>query len=113
MEPQWTTKSGASVLRIEHRASGQDIERFRKTNGTKWTVKILNDVGATRSEVSGTLRVTIPTTRALEDTQFMLLGSGNAQEIPFIVPAPGRVEVDVSWQADMLATVSNVTLIVR
>jgi hypothetical protein len=113
IQPDGTTVATKSVRVCCGSSIVRDIERFRKTNGTKWTVKILNDVGATRSEVSGTLSVTIPTTRALEDTQFMLLGSGNAQEIPFIVPAPGRVEVDVSWQADVLATVSNVTLIVR
>ena len=51
--------------------------------------------------------------RALEDTQFTLLGSGNAQEIPFNVPAPGRIEVDVSWAPDVLSKPSpQVSLVV-
>jgi hypothetical protein len=97
IRPDGTTaasKSGASVLRLEHGASDQDIEKFAASNESKWTVKILNDADANRTEVSGTLRITIPAaSRALEDTQFTLLGSGNAQEIPFKVPAPGKIQV--------------------
>ncbi len=107
------TKSGTSILRLEHRANEQDIERFANSNEAKWTVKILNDADTNRSEVSGTLRITIPApTRALEDTQFTLLGSGNAQEIPFVVPAPGKIEVDVSWEPDVLSKSSDVALVV-
>src|SRR6266446_6770754 len=73
-----TSKNGTSILRIEHRVNEQEVERSAGTNNAKWTVKILNDADTNRSEVSGTLRITIPaTTRALEDTQFTLLGSGN------------------------------------
>jgi hypothetical protein len=98
------SKSGTSILRLEHRASEQDLERLAGGKEPKWTVRILNDAETNRSEVSGTLRITIPTaSRVLEDTQFTLLGSGNAQEIPFNVPAPGRIEVDTTWQPDVLS----------
>jgi len=50
--------------------------------------------------------------RALEDTQFTLLGSGNAQEIPFNVPAPGRIEVETSWEPDALSKPSAQVLLV-
>lgn len=99
-----TSRSGTSILRLEHRASEQDTEKFAQSDEGKWTVKILNDADAHRSEVSGTLRITIPVARrVLEDTQFTLLGLGNAQEIPFNVPAPGRIEVDTSWEPDALS----------
>ncbi len=100
-----TRRTGGSILRFEHRVAAQDIERFVRANRTKWTVKVLNGSDANRREVSGTLRITVPAeSRALEDTQFTLLGSGNAQEIPFNIPAPGRVEVEVSWQPDVVST---------
>lgn len=99
-----TTKNGTSSLRLERRVSEQEVARFAGTSEPKWTVKILNDADSNRSEVSGTLRITVPAaSRALEDTQFTLLGSGNAQEIPFNVPAPGRVHVDVTWESDVLS----------
>jgi len=109
-----TSKSGTNILRLEHRVNEQDVERFARSSEPKWTVKILNDADGNRSEVSGTLRITIPVaSRALEDTQFTLLGSGNAQEIPFNVPAPGRIEVDVSWEPDGLSKpVDHPTLVV-
>jgi len=51
--------------------------------------------------VSGKLRLTIPTApRTLEDSQFTLLGHGNAQEIPIRIIAPGRVTVEAEWQND-------------
>ena len=106
--------SGRSVLRLEQAAGEQDLEKFASINDGKWTVKILNDGETNRNEVSGTLRITIPVvSRPLEDTQFTLLGSGNAQEIPFSVPAPGKVEVSVSWEPDLVARPSDpVTLVV-
>ncbi len=109
-----TSKNGTSILRFEHRASEQDLEKWAGSKEPKWTVKILNDADANRSEVSGTLRITVPTVaRALEDTQFTLLGSGNAQEIPFQVPAPGRIEVDTSWEPDVISgTSAQVALVV-
>ena len=98
-------KSGSSILRLEHSATAQDLESFTGSSDPKWTVKILNDAAINRIEVSGTLRITVPTgSRVLEDTQFTLLGSGNAQEIPFNVPAPGRVEIEVGWQPDAVST---------
>ena len=93
---------GISTLRLEHRTSEQDIERLSKT-GSKWTVKLLNDVSPNRTEVSGTLRITVPlASRILEDTQFSLLGSGNAQEIPFNVLAAGRVTIEARWEPDTM-----------
>jgi hypothetical protein len=94
-------KSGRSGLRLEHAVGQQDIERLAASRETKWTVKVLNDVELSRSDVTGILRITIPAEgRALEDTQFTLLGSGNAQEIPINVPDAGRVDVEVSWEED-------------
>jgi hypothetical protein len=99
-----TSKKGTSILRIEHRATEEEVTKSLSGREQKWTAKILNDSSENVSEVSGTLRITVPAnSRALEDTQFTLLGSGNAQEIPFNVPAPGRVQVDVSWTTDTLA----------
>ena len=99
-----TSKKGTSVLRVEHRAPEEEITKSTGGREQKWTAKILNDASENVGEVSGTLRITVPaTSRALEDTQFTLLGSGNAQEIPFNVPAPGRVQVDVNWTTDSLA----------
>ena len=112
------SKNGASILRLDHRVSEQDLERFAgsfaESKEAKWIVKILNDADANRSEVSGTLRITVPTVaRALDDAQFTLLGSGNAQEIPFNVPAPGRIEVDTSWEPDVISgTSAQVPLVV-
>ena len=75
-------------------------------------LKIFNDEN-NRSEITGTVRITLPVEiRTLEDTQFTLLGSGNAQEIAFIVPAPGRLEVQTSWQRDGLENKSSVILTV-
>jgi hypothetical protein len=108
------SKSGASALRLELTAGERDLEKLATNNETKWTAKLLNDKDTDRSEVSGTLRIAVPAdSRALEDTQFTLLGSGNAQEIPFSVPAPGRLEVEVAWEPDALArTANHVTLVV-
>lgn len=106
------SKNGASILRLEHRTSEQDLEKAVGGN-EQWTVKILNDANADRTDVSGTLRITVPTaSRALEDTQFTLLGSSNAQEIPFNVPAPGRLEVETSWDPEVSKPAAPVTLVV-
>lgn len=107
------SKNGASILRLEHRLSEQDLEKFAGSKEPKWTVKILNDAISERSEVSGTLRITVPTaSRALEDTQFTLLGSGNAQEIPFNVPAPGRLEIETIWEPELSRPSAQVPLVV-
>ncbi len=106
-----TSKKGASILRIEHRANEEEVEKAVSNREQRWTAKILND--ANGSEVSGTLRITVPAnSRSLEDTQFTLLGSGNAQEIPFNVPAPGRVQVDVSWSTDALSSSSSQVVLI-
>lgn len=99
------SKSGASILRIDYIANEQDFQRFGGNDASKWTVKILNDADTNRSEVSGVVRVTVPAaSRALEDTQFTLLGLGNAQEIPFNIPAAGRIEVNVNWEINDLSS---------
>lgn len=106
-----TSKTGTSVLRVEHRAAEDVIEKTLGGRDSKWTAKIFNESNG--SEVSGTLRITVPTTsRALEDTQFTLLGSGNAQEVPFNVPSPGRIQVDVSWTPDALSGSSSPVLLI-
>jgi hypothetical protein len=93
--------------------SEPDLERFAGSKEPKWTVKILNDADANRSEVAGTLRITVPAaSRALEDTQFTLLGSGNAQEIPFNVPAPGRLEIETIWEPETSRPLAQVLLVV-
>jgi hypothetical protein len=96
---------GNSVLRLEHRANEPDVERFNAGVASEWTVRISNSADTNRVDVSGIVRITVPaTSRVLEDTQFTLLGSGNAQEIPFKIPGPGRLDVDVSWQAVLPST---------
>jgi len=84
------------------------------TGDSAWTVKVLNDADPNRVEVSGKIRITVPTaSRVLEDTQFTLLGSGNAQEIPFDIPGPGRLEIEASWQSELAsARAAQVPLIV-
>ena len=92
--------TGMSVLRLQQATSDQDLESAN--NGGRWEVEIRNDLDQFPSEVSGTVRITIPAaSRAIENTQFTLLGSGNAQEIPFSVPAPGRIQVSVEWNVDV------------
>jgi hypothetical protein len=98
-------KSGTSILGLEYRANEQELQSSASDRDAKWTAKLLNDVNRDRIDVSGTLRITVPaTSRVLEDTQFTLLGSGNAQEIPFNIPAPGRIDIEVSWQPDVIST---------
>jgi len=106
-------KRGGTPLTLEHLVNAGEPES-RRAGASEWTLKILNDVDPHRFEVSGTIRITVPTEyRVLEDTQFTLLGSGNAQEIPFNVPGPGRVEIEVSWQPELAsAPAAHVPLIV-
>ena len=108
------SKSGASALRIDYIANDQDFQRFGGSDESKWTVKILNNADTNRSEVSGVVRVTVPAaSRALEDTQFTLLGLGNAQEIPFNVPAAGRIDVNVTWEInDLPSSQGQIPLVV-
>ncbi|MCI0486463.1 MAG: hypothetical protein L0229_07665 [Blastocatellia bacterium] len=97
-------KGGPAPLRIEYRASGQEIDSFIGRGRTSWTVKVINSADASRREVAGKLRVTVPvSSRKLIDTQFTLLGSSNAQEIPFLVPAPGKIVVEADWSADPMS----------
>ncbi len=95
-------KDGASPFRLECRAAEPEIDRFINSRRTIWTAKIINSADARRTELSGKLRITIPASpRNLIDTQFALLGAGNAQEIPFVVPAPGRIVIETDWAAEM------------
>jgi len=116
IEPDGTTATariGSSVLRLDHNADSFEVEKYAKPRTGQWTVKIVNDVDANRSEVSGSIRITIPDTeRTLEDSLFTLLGSGNAQEFPFELPSPGKIEVEVSWEFDVLKKDADVALVV-
>lgn len=92
---------GHSPLRLEYAIAEAEADKFNSDSPAKWNVKITNSAAPERREVSGKLRLTIPTTpRTLEDTQYTLLGHGNAQEIPIRIIAPGRVTVEAEWQND-------------
>lgn len=94
-------REGHSPLRLEYAIVETEADKFNSESPAKWNVKVINSAATTRHEVFGKLRLTIPTAaRTLEDTQFTLLSSGNAQEIPLRVPAPGRVTVEAEWQND-------------
>ena len=98
-------REGNSPLRIEYAIAEAEADKFNSDSPAKWSAKIVNSVASERHEVSGKLRLTIPAAaRTLEDTQFTLLGSGNAQEIPLRVLAPGRVTVEAEWQSDSPAS---------
>lgn len=100
-------KVGSSVLRTDYQASAPEIESFIKARNFKWTAKLINGPNQNH-DVTGRIRITVsaaPTT--LEDTQFTLIGLGNAQEIAFIPPAPGRIVAEVSWRADSIADGSS------
>jgi len=93
-------RRGISSITLEQQAYSP--KPSFKAGDSEWTVKLMNDADPNRVEVSGTIRITVPTaSRVLEDTQFTLLGSGNAQEVPFDIPGPGRLEIEVSWQPEL------------
>ena len=93
---------GTSPLKVEHSVTLQEVNGLANRRATEWVAKIINlenNDGA--PPVAGTLKITVPTsTRVLEDTQFTLQGFRNAQSIPFKVQSPGRLVIEVSWQAD-------------
>lgn len=94
-------REGLSPLRVEYAIAEAEADKFNSNSPAKWNAKIINSAAATHHEVSGKLRLTIPTApRTLEDTQYTLLGNGNAQEIPIRIIAPGRVTVEAEWQND-------------
>jgi len=94
-------REGHSPLRIEYAITEAEADKFNSDSPAKWIVKVINSAAPERREVSGKLRLTIPTApRTLEDSQFTLLGHGNAQEIPIRIIAPGRVTVEAEWQND-------------
>ncbi len=96
------SKEGVAPLKVEYRATEQEVDAFLARRRFKWTAKITSGAGHQRQEVAGKLRITVPAApRALIDTQFTLFGGGNAQEIPFVVPAPGRIVVETDWTADL------------
>jgi hypothetical protein len=108
-----TTRIGSTGLRLDHNANSFEVAKYEKPRTGQWTVKIVNDVDANRSEVSGSIRITVPDTeRTLEDSLFTLLGSGNAQEFPFEVPSPGKLEVQVTWEPDAVSKEPDVGLVV-
>jgi hypothetical protein len=91
-------REGHSRLRLEYDITEAEADKFNADSPAKWNVKIINGAAPERREVSGKLRLTIPTApRTLEDTQYTLLGNGNAQEIPIRIIAPGRVTVEAEW----------------
>jgi hypothetical protein len=94
-------REGNSPPRLEYAIAETEADKFNSESPAKWNVKVINSVAPERHEVSGKLRLTIPAAaRTLEDTHFTLLGSGNAQEIPLRILAPGRVTVEAEWQGD-------------
>ena len=94
-------REGNSPLRIEYAIAEAEADKFNSDSPAKWNVKVTNGAAPERREVSGKLRLTIPAAaRTLEDTQFTLLGAGNAQEIPIRVIVPGRVTVEAEWRND-------------
>ncbi len=98
-------REGHSPLRLEYVVAEAEVDKFNSESPAKWSVKVANSAAPERREVSGKLRLTIPTApRALEDTQFTLLGHGNAQEIPIRIIAPGRVTVEAEWRSDPMET---------
>src|SRR5262245_4362093 len=98
-------REGHSPLRLEYAIAETEADKFNSESPAKWNAKVINSAATARREVSGKLRVTIPAAaRTLEDTQFTLLGSGNAQEIPLRVLAPGRVTVEAEWRSDSPAS---------
>jgi hypothetical protein len=104
-------REGHSALRLEYAIAEAEADKFNSDSPAKWNVKITNSAAPERREVSGKLRLTIPTTpRTLEDTQYTLLGHGNAQEIPIRIIAPGRVTVEAEWQNDSPAANEAATL---
>jgi hypothetical protein len=108
-----SSKNGPSTIRMEYRATQPELEQFDASVSRKWTLKIFNNAEAERREIVGKVRITLPVEfRTLEDTQFTLLGSGNAQEIVINVPGPGRLEVQTAWEADRSENGSTAPLIV-
>lgn len=105
-------RNGLSILRLEHQAGQQYAEGDSMSERFTWTVKLLNDNESDRKEVTGRLRITVPVTnRSLIDMPFTLLDSGNALEIPFAVPAFGRIVVEASWElADQRASKLPITV---
>lgn len=104
-------REGHSPLRLEYAIIEAEADKFNSDSPAKWNVKVINSAATTRYEVLGKLRLTVPTApRTLEDTQYTLLGHGNAQEIPIRVIAPGRVIVEAEWQNDSPAATETAPL---
>jgi hypothetical protein len=100
-----------SPLRLEYPITETEVDKFNAESPAKWIARVVNSAATTRHEVSGKLRLTIPAaSRTIEDTQFTLLGSGNAQEIPIRVITPGRMTIEVEWRADSPATNESASL---
>ncbi|MEW6125728.1 MAG: hypothetical protein AB1757_01585 [Acidobacteriota bacterium] len=94
-------------LRLEYRASEPEVDSFNARRAAKWAIKLSRATPTNAQELNGKLRITIPAaTRTFVDTQFTLTDSGNAQEIPFNLIAPGRVIVEIEWESDSNASAS-------
>jgi hypothetical protein len=94
---------GFSPLKVEHSFSAQELDNLLNRRATQWTAKILNLENSSDSAmpIVGRLKITVPAaTRILEETQFTLQGFRNAQSIPFKVQGPGKLIIEVNWQAD-------------
>lgn len=95
------SREGISPLRFACEVSEAELHQTSSGNPARWKVRISNDAAGQRQEATGRLRIGIPiTSRTLAETQFTLLGTGNAQEIPVSLPAPGRVVIEAEWQTD-------------
>ena len=94
--------SGESGLRLSYQITEDEADKALKTGRANWTIKLINN-GDIKHDIDGVLRARVPiVARALTDTQFTLLGLGNAQEISFSVSVPGRVIVEAKWETDAL-----------
>lgn len=90
-----------NTLRVEYRASEQEVDSFNARRTAKWSIKLSRTTPTNAQELNGKLRITIPAaTRTLMDTQFTLADSGNAQEIPFTLSTAGRVIVETDWESE-------------
>src|SRR5215470_20079191 len=60
-------REGHSALRLEYAIAEAEADKFNSDSPARWSVKIINSAATNRQEVSGKLRLTIPTAeRALE-----------------------------------------------
>jgi hypothetical protein len=98
------SRTGSSALRIDYPLSSSECETFIRPRNFRWKVKLINDADRGRTDVVGLIRISVPSsTTTLANAPFTLLGNGNAREVAFIAPAPGRVLIEVSWRPEHLS----------